>query len=349
MTPRPTTRTPASDVTDNVYLVEVRASDGTNTGTLPVAVTVTNVNEPPAFAAETATRTIAENPEAGVDIGMPVSATDPDAGATLTYALGGTDAASFDIITTSGQLQTKAPLNSETRDTYTVTVSVHDGKNASGVADTTTDDTITVTINVTDENEPPVVTGESSRNYPENGADPVATYTADRPGEPRLPGPCREIDSGDFSISSPGVLTFRGAPPDYEDAADADTDNEYLVTIEASDGNNTGTLDVTVTVTDENEPPAFAEETAAHSIAENTAAGQNIGTPVPATDPDAGDTLTLTYTLGGADDAASFGIVATSGQLQTKAALDHETKPSYTVTVGTATDPARTPPTTLSR
>ena len=104
-----------------------------------------------------------------------------------------------------------------------------------------------------------------------------------------------------------------------------------LVTVEASDGNNNGTLDVTVTVTDENEPPAFAEEAAAHSIAENTAAGQNIGTPVPATDQDAGDT-TLTYTLGG-DDAASFGIVATSGQLQTKAALDHETKPSYEVTV----------------
>ena len=73
-------------------------------------------------------------------------------------------------------------------------------------------------------------------------------------------------------------------------------DNVYLVTIKASDGNHTGTLHVTVTVTDENEPPAFAEETAAHSIAENTAAGQNIGTPVPATDPD--DGATLTYTLG---------------------------------------------------
>ena len=56
-----------------------------------------------------------------------------------------------------------------------------------------------------------------------------------------------------------------------------------------------------------------------------------------ATDPDAGDTLTLTYTLGGADED-SFSIVATSGQLQTRAALDHETKASYTVTV-TTTDP----------
>ena len=325
----PNYEAPESAGTENVYLVEVRASDGTNTGKLPVAVIVTNVNEPPAFAAETATRTIAENPEAGVDIGMPVLATDPDAGATLAYALGGTDAASFGIITTSGQLQTKAPLNSDTKDTYTVTVSVRDSKDASGDTDTATDDTITVTINVTDENEPPVVTGNSPIDYLENGADPVATYTADDPENAQITWSLSGDDAEDFVINE-GVLTFE-ATPNFEDAADANTDNEYLVTIKASDGNNTGTLDVTVTVTDENEPPAFAEEAAAHSIAENTAAGQNIGTPVPATDQDAGDT-TLTYTLGG-DDAASFGIVATSGQLQTKAVLDHETKPSYEVTL----------------
>ena len=124
--------------------------------------------------------------------------------------------------------------------------------------------------------------------------------------------------------------------PDFEARADANTDNEYLVTVRASDGDNIVTLEVTVTVTDENEPPAFAAETDARTIAENTAAGRNIGTPVSATDPDAGDTLT--YTLGGAD-AASFDIVAASGQLQTKAALDHETKPRYSVRV-TASDPS---------
>ena len=48
------------------------------------------------------------------------------------------------------------------RTAYTVTVSVRDSEDTSGVADTATDDTITVTINVTDENEPPVVTGEFS-------------------------------------------------------------------------------------------------------------------------------------------------------------------------------------------
>ena len=51
-------------------------------------------------------------------------------------------------------------------------------------------------------------------------------------------------------------------------------------------------------------------------------------------DMDADDTLT--YTLGG-DDAESFAIDGATGQLMTMAALDYETKNSYTVMV-TATD-----------
>ena len=46
----------------------------------------------------------------------------------------------------------------------------------------------------------------------------------------------------------------------------------------------------------------------------------------------------LRYTLGGAN-AASFNIDAATGQLRTKAALDYEIKPSYTVSV-TAEDPS---------
>ena len=86
-----------------------------------------------------------------------------------------------------------------------------------------------------------------------------------------------------------------------------------------------------------NTAPSFpATETGARSVAENTVAGQNIGLPVAASD---AENDTLVYTLGGTD-AASFDIVRSSGQLQTKAALDYETKSSYSVTV-TATDSSR--------
>ena len=85
---------------------------------------------------------------------------------------------------------------------------------------------------------------------------------------------------------------------------------------------------------DENTAPQFPDtETGARSVAENTTAGEHLGTPVAATD---ADNDVLTYTLSGAD-MASFAIYSATGQLLTMAALDFETKASYSVSV-TASD-----------
>ena len=56
---------------------------------------------------------------------------------------------------TSGQLQTKAELDKETKDTYTVTVTAADSLNDSS--------TITVTIKVTNVDEMPKLEGDASR------------------------------------------------------------------------------------------------------------------------------------------------------------------------------------------
>ena len=85
-----------------------------------------------------------------------------------------------------------------------------------------------------------------------------------------------------------------------------------------------------------NADPEFSPTAVTRTVAENTAAGMNIGSPVAATDDD--DTV-LTYSLGGEEDGASFDIDAATGQLMTKADLDYETKLSYSVAV-TATDPS---------
>ena len=69
-------------------------------------------------------------------------------------------------------------------------------------------------------------------------------------------------------------------------------------------------------------------------MAENTRAGQGIGDPVSAVDAD-GDLLI--YSLSG-EDKSSFRIERNTGQLKTRAALDYETRSSYSVVV-TATDP----------
>ena len=101
-------------------------------------------NTAPAFAdGATTTRTIAENTTAGANIGTAITAADADNDA-LTYTLGGTDAAVFNIVPTTGQLKTKKTLDYETKRTYTVKITVSDGNLT---------DVITVTINVTNINE----------------------------------------------------------------------------------------------------------------------------------------------------------------------------------------------------
>ena len=83
-----------------------------------------------------------------------------------------------------------------------------------------------------------------------------------------------------------------------------------------------------------NSAPVFTDGTSTtRTIAENTASGVNIGSPVSATD---ANNDSLTYSLSGTDDA-SFSIASSSGQLQTNVSLDYETKSTYTVTI-TASD-----------
>ena len=71
---------------------------------------------------------------------------------TLTYTLGGTDAASFSIVSTTGQLQTSTALDYET-DKLLYGYSSFRLRWYKGGSDS-----ITVTINVTDVNEAPEFT-----------------------------------------------------------------------------------------------------------------------------------------------------------------------------------------------
>ena len=114
--------------------------------------TVTNntpaANNPPVFDPTAVSRSVAENTAAGENVGAAVTATDADTGDTLTYTLGGADAAFFDIVSTSGQIQTTTGVtyDHEAKASYTVVVTASDGTDSADA---------TVTISVTDVNEPP--------------------------------------------------------------------------------------------------------------------------------------------------------------------------------------------------
>ena len=105
--------------------------------------------------------------------------------------------------------------------------------------------TITVTINVTDDDEAPEITvgglaisGPTNESYNEDRRDAVATYVASGEEADMATWSLGGADMDDFSISNSGELTFVRAP-DYENPADADMDNTYMVTVKADDGTYT--------------------------------------------------------------------------------------------------------------
>ena len=91
------------------------------------------------------------------------------------------------------------------------------------------------------------VSGITTTDYVENGTTPVATYAVADAEDSTITWSLSGDDSGDFSISSAGVLSF-STSPNYEDPTDADADNEYEITVNASDGTNDASLHVTVAV-----------------------------------------------------------------------------------------------------
>ena len=283
---------------------------------------------------------VMENTAAGVDIGTPVTATDPEDDP-VTYELDDGDGASFEIDTNTGQIKTKDALDRETKDSYTVTVTASDDGGASATHD--------VTITVTEANDPPVFTDDNGNVQTSVPREVAENTPADQPvGDPvaaideendtltySLGG--TDAASFDFETTTGQIKTKSGVDLDYEGGT-----TSYSVTVSVTDGKDINgnaegtptedaTIEVTIEVTDVNEPPAFADDApATQTVAENTAADTDIGSAYTATDPDTtNDTLTYTLDSGSAD---TFEIDA-NGQLKTKADLNYEADSSYTVIV----------------
>ena len=301
--------------------------------------TVTNntpaANNAPVFNPTAVSRSVAENTAAGQNVGAAVTATDADTGDTLTYTLGGADAASFDIVSTSGQIQTKTGVtyDHEAKASYAVTVTASDSTDTADA---------TVTISVTDVDEPPAAPAAPAVTATTGSTTSLdVTWTAPtNTGKPA-------IDNYDLQYRQGNSGNFTAGPQDQTgltaSIGSLTAGTSYQVQVRAHNDEGDGDWSASgtgSTSSPTNNAPVFNPTAVSRSVAENTAAGENVGAAVTATDADTGDTLT--YTLGGTD-AASFDIVSTSGQVQTKTGVtyDHEAKASYAVTVtasdGTAT------------
>jgi len=325
----PDFESPTDSDGNNSYVVEVTATDGTNTDVQNITITIQDLNDSaPVISSDGGDATASLNINENTTAVTTVSATDADAGNTVTYSItGGADQMTFSIVSSSGVLTLNAaqdfesPTDSDGNNSYIVEVTATDGTNS---------DVQTITVNVQDVNDNnPVITSNgggatASININENAtavttiiatdADAINTVTYSITGG---------ADQAAFGIvSNTGVLTLNTAP-DFESPTDSDSNNSYEVEVTATDGTNSDVQTITITIQDLNDnAPVISSDgggaTASLNINENVTAV----TTIMATDADAGNTTSYTIT-GGADQTA-FSIASSTGVLSLNTAQDFE-------------------------
>ena len=157
------------------------------------------------------------------------------------------------------------------------------------------------------------VSGDVTITIQENRPTYVASYeVSGRNGS--LTWSLTGDDSDDFTISGGlvGLVNFNSSP-NYEDPTDADTDNEYEITVQASDDTNVASLHVTVVVTN-----------VLHDADE---------LPVISGTAQVGQTLTVDNSpIGGTDENTTFYYAWYRTEGDTDTHIDGATSSSYTIT-----------------
>jgi len=271
----------------STYIICVRSTDSTLAFyTEQFTIAVTNVNEAPVVNA--ATFSVAENSPNGTAVGT-VTYSDPDAGQTGTFSIiAGNTGTAFAINATSGQItvNNSAALDLEVNPTFSLTVRVTD--NGSPVLSGSK----TITVNLTDQNDGPTdigltpssilenqpsntVVGTLSTTDPDAGNTFTYALVTDAVACPAAP------DNPSFNIQTNQLRT--SAVFNFE------AKNSYSICLRTTDqGALFFTKQITVAVTNANEPPAFT------STPVTTATQGEVYTyNVTATDPDVGASLAI--------------------------------------------------------
>jgi ribosomal protein L27 len=198
-------------------------------------------------------------------------------------------------------------------ETITLTVAADAVFDASGNAASTTQTNNTATLA---DDADPIFTSATTASFPENQTySPYTVVATDARTLTYSFGGTPDDQFFDLDASS-GILSFK-TPPDFENPTDSNTDNDYVIAVNASDGVNTVQQVVTISVTgltDEVFPVITSGATA--SFVENA-----IGTIYTVT---ATDDNGITYHLGAGNDGTYFNIDENTGEVSFKASPNFE-------------------------
>jgi len=304
--------------TSTSYSVTVRATSADGSfSTQSFTIDVTDVNESGVSAISDTDGdpdAVQENSAIGTTVGVTAYANDPDGTDTVSYSLDDNAGGRFAINSTTGVVTVASGIDREAAGSYDITV------RATSTDTSFTTKTFTITIGPVNDNSP-VFNSSNSANVAENTTAvlTVNATDADLPAQTVTYSITGGADQAKFSIdASTGELTFQAAP-DYENPADADTDNVYEVQVTANDGNGATTSQaISVTVTDANDAPTITS-----SSTPTAAENQTTVLTVTATDLDI-PANTITFSITGGVDAARFSVNATTGELSFNTAPNFE-------------------------
>ena len=307
---------PTDANTDNVYLVEITATDANSeTAVQLVSVTVLDIGEPipvltgPSGGAGASASAVSVNENQ-------TAVTDLSANRPVRWAIsGGADAGKFKIDPSTGALtfitapDYETPTDADKDNVYRVEITATDANN-----ETATQAIAVTVLDLVDTK--PVITGPDGASVegnlaisvPEDQAE-VTTFTSSRPVTWQITG---GVDRALFKIDSDGALAFIQAP-DYEAPTDADANNVYVLEISASDGNNLDAI-VTVAVTVEDLDDSKPQITGPDGVA--GAASSRISLPEGLTDVTSFTAdEPVQWSLAGGSDEAFFAIDNATGAL----------------------------------
>ena len=269
----------------DTYRVTVTASDpSTATDTAAVTITIEDVNE--GFTVSGPDHISREENTTGVLATF--TAIDPE-GSPLAWSLEGVDGGVMRI-NARGELSFQVPpdydqpADMQRANLYHIEVIAEDELNESALP---------VTIQVTNVDEAPVLSGEAHVTLEENSGVFVGCYGAADPERAEVTWKALSgLDGTKFELidgTDPCTRELRfKEPPDFDARADSNRDNRYQVTLNTSDkasAGKPGSLAVTVTLTDVDEPPVITgpasvdfDENATGTVATYSALDPEAGT-----------------------------------------------------------------------
>ena len=307
--------TPSADF-NGTEVITYTVSDGTDTATGTLTVTVTPVNDAPEAVADTAT--VSED-SATTSIDVIANDTDVDLGNILsltTVSTPGTGTVSINLDGVSVDYTPSADFNG----TEVITYTVSDG------TDTATG---TLTVTVTPVNDAPVAVADTATVSEDSATTSIDVIANDT-----------DVDLGNIlsltTVSTPGTgtvsINLDGVSVDYTPSADFN--GTEVITYTVSDGTDTATGTLTVTVTPVNDAPEAIADTA--TVSEDSAT-TSIDVIANDTDVDLGNILSLTTVSTPGTGTVSINLDGVSVDYTPSADFNGTEVITYTVSDGTDT------------